>query len=175
VASFKDRIRRAKIQREAEGYLELGLGRNAISVLGRLGDPTDFDGRSLHLWGEALRTLERYDEALVPLERAAQEDPEDLHVAIALGWCYKRTDQLDRAINTLERVMDYHPDQALLHYNLACYWSLARNKSAALEYLAEALRIDSDYAQLVDGETDFDPIRFDPEFQALCSRSGARG
>jgi len=170
-----ERTRRSKIQREAEGYLELGLGQNALSALRRLGDPIEFDPRSLHLWGEALRTLERYDDALIHLRRAAEAEPEDLRIAIALGWCYKRTDQLDKAIDALERAVEYDPTEALLHYNLACYWSLAGNKSVALEYLAGALEIDADYARLIDDEPDFDPIRFDPEFQALCGRSRARG
>ena len=37
-------------------------------------------------------------------------------------------------------------------------------------HLALALRMDSHYRELVDSEPDFDPIRSDPEFQALTDR-----
>ena len=34
--------------------------------------------------------------------------------------------------------MREHPDNALLHYNLACYWSLAGNNAKALDELSLA-------------------------------------
>ena len=166
-------IRCARIQREAEGYLELGMAEHALQTLGRLGDPTAFDANALHLWGESLRALDRYFEALMPLERAAKAAPDDIHVRIALGWCYKRTGRLDLAIETLEQALIIEPEQALLRYNLACYLSLAGQKRRALRHLSQALTIDPAYRELVEAESDFDPLRADPEFQALCG--GVRG
>ena len=162
-----DRIRRAKIQREAEGYLELSLPRQALGALARLGDPTDFDSYAFFLWGEALREMGRYEEALVPLGQAAEADPDNIQVWIALGWCYKRTSQLALAIEALERALSADPTEAILHYNLACYWSLAGDKPRALEHLSQSLAIDPGYRRLIDDETDFDPFRSDPDFQAL--------
>ena len=170
-----ERVRRAKIQQAVEGYLELGMPRQALGALDRLGDPTDFDARSLHLWGEALRMQERFNEALLPLARAAEVAPGNIHVWLALGWCYKRTDQLELAIESLEKALCCEPTEALLHYNLACYWSLAGVKQRAMKYLSQALEISPDYILLVDDEPDFDMIRFDPDFRALCDRSTARG
>ena len=168
-------IRRAKVLREVEGYLELGLAESALSAMGRLGDPTDFDARTLHLWGEALRMLRRYDQAVVPLQQAADAAPDDIHIRFALAWCYKRTGHLDLAIESLERAVCCEPHEVLLHYNLACYWSLAGNKQHAVTSLARAIRIDPSCVDMIDDEPDFDPIRFDPDFQALCNRSEARG
>lgn len=161
-------IRRARIQREAEGYLELGMPEHALQMLGRLGDPSAFDGHALYLWGESLRTLQRYFEALMPLERAAKAAPDDIRVRIALGWCYKRTGRLDLAIDALEQALLVEPEAALLRYNLACYLSLAGQKRRALRYLSQALAIDPVYRELVETESDFDSLRADPEFQSLC-------
>jgi tetratricopeptide (TPR) repeat protein len=77
------------------------------------------------------------------------------------------------AIDSLERALASQPREALVHYNLACYWSLAGDRRQALEYLARALHIDPEYRRLVDGEPDFDLIRSDPEFQALCRGAAA--
>ncbi len=162
-----ERSRRLKIQRETEGYLELGLPRRALDALARLGDPTRFDVHALYLWGEALRQQNRFHEAVMPLLQAADADPDNIQVFCALGWCYKRTGQLDRAISSLERALIACPTEPLLHYNLACYWSLAGNRRRAVEYLAQALEIDPDYRHMVDDEPDFDPVRNDPLFQAL--------
>lgn len=161
-------IRREKIQREAEGYLELGLAQHALQTLGRLGDPAGYSTESLYLWGEALRALHRPFEALVPLERAIKAAPEDIRIRLALGWCYKRTGRLDLAVSTLEQALLIEPNESLLHYNLACYLSLSGKKRQALRYLAEAVAMDETYRKMIAGESDFDPIRTDPEFQAVC-------
>jgi hypothetical protein len=50
---------------------------------------------------------------------------------------------------------------------LACYLSLAGDKGRALRHLARALELDAEYRALADAESDFDPIRSDPDFQAL--------
>ena len=165
----RDRIRRTKLHHEAEGYLEIGMARNALEALNRLGDSDGFDPHTQYLRGESLRMMERYEEAIAPLRRAAEIVPDDLHVWLALGWCYKRSGQIQLAIDALEKALTAEPaEESLVHYNLACYWSLAGNKEQALEHLGQALAIDPDYRQLIDTEADFDPIRRDPDFQALC-------
>jgi tetratricopeptide (TPR) repeat protein len=116
-----------------------------------------------------LRELARYEEALLPLERSADLLPDDIHVLLALAWCYKRTGQLAKAIESLERALAVDPSEGVLHYNLACYWSLARNRTLALRYLARALEIDSNFRDLIGDEADFNPLRHDPDFIALTS------
>jgi hypothetical protein len=59
--------------------------------------------------------------------------------------------------------------EAVLHYNLACYWSLARNRTLALRYLSRALEIDANFRDMVGDEPDFNPLRHDPEFIQLTS------
>jgi Flp pilus assembly protein TadD len=164
-----------KLQHQAEGYLELGMPKQALEVLARLGDEELADTRSLFLQGEALRALERYQEAIVPLGRVAELDSENIQVWLALGWCHKRTGRLDLAIDALETALAADPNEALVCYNLACYWSLAGGKRQALSYLEQALSLNADYRRLANHESDFDPIRSDPEFQALSEGSRTRG
>jgi Flp pilus assembly protein TadD len=168
----RSRIRCARLQREAEGYLELGMPEHALETLGRLSDAAELDGNGLYLWGESLRILERYYEALVPLQRAARAAPDDVRIRIALAWCYKRTGRLDLAIDVLEEALIVEPQRALLRYNLACYLSLAGQKRRALRYLAQALAIEPGYRELAEAEADFEPLRTDPTFQSLCAVRG---
>jgi len=168
-------IRRTKIQQEAEGYLELGMSQHALDALARLGDSAKSDSHTLFLWGEALRAMDRFQEAIAPLEQAADLAPQNLHVWLALGWCYKRTGRINKAISSLERILDSDPTEALVHYNLACYWSLAGDKHRALQYLSRSLTIDPEYCRLIDEEHDFDPLRSDPDFRALCAELSTDG
>lgn len=162
------RVRRTRCLREAEGYLEFGLPQRAIEAIGRLGEVIDDDPCALYLRGDAFRQMHKYCDALACLECAVEVAPRDLHIWLALGWCYKRVDRIDLAIDSLQKALDIDPDEALLHYNLACYWSLAGKSHRAIEFLSQALDIDAEYHHLIADETDFDPARSDPEFQALC-------
>ena len=163
----RERNRLERTLREAEGYFELGMPAHALAALQRRGKLVHADARGCYLLGEALRELDRWKEALYPLERSADLMPDDIHVWLSLGWCYKRTGQLLRAIDALEEALHVDPSVAILHYNLACYWSLAQNRRRALRHLTRAFEIDGNFRELVHAEPDFDPIRDDPGFQSL--------
>ena len=166
-----------KLQHQAEGYLELGMSQQALDVLNRLGDSDDGDAdlHALYLQGEALRGLGRYGEALAALGRVTKAEPENVHAWLAVGWCHKRSGRLDLAIDALEAARAADPEEPLIHYNLACYWTLAGGKRQALGYLERALALDASYRGLIDGETDFDALRSDPDFQAVCAGKQTTG
>jgi Flp pilus assembly protein TadD len=165
----RDRLRLRLIQTEAEGYLELGMPQHALNVLNRIGDVDHFSSQALYLQGEALKQLGRYSDAIVALRRAADIAPSNIHIWLALGWCHKRLSQIDRAVEALEQAVAVAPDEAITHYNLACYLSLAGAKTRAVVQLTEALLLDPEYREMVDNEQDFDPIRSDSQFRAITS------
>jgi len=152
---------------EAEGYIMLKLPHRALEILERRADWATMQFEASFMMGEALRLLERYRDALKPLEIAAKLRPADAGVAIALGWCYKRTHRLAQAIDALERAERENPEDAFLHYNLACYWSLAGNSGKALDELAVALELEPMLRPQIAEESDFDALRGNPDFERL--------
>jgi tetratricopeptide (TPR) repeat protein len=156
-----------RVCREAEGYLELAMPLQALVALQRHGKRIHADARGSYLLGETLRLLSRHQEATWAFKRSLQLIPDDIHVRLALAWCLKRSDQLDQAIETLQEAVRIEPGAAILHYNLACYWSLAHNRRRALQHLANALQIDGNFLDFVGDEPDFAPLRHDPLFQNL--------
>jgi len=183
--SFSKSARREKLIRQAEGYLELvnaccdfweptadvrdPLVYRALAALSDLGEADQRKPHVLYLTGQSLRSLELYRDAIGPLREAAQLEPDNIHVWLALGWCYKRIGRLDRAIESLEEALTVDPSGAIIHYNLACYWSLAGNVDVSLAYLTNAFEIDPSFRDLVYDESDFDPIREHPTFRELTS------
>lgn len=181
-----EQSRRQQFLSEAEGYLDLVSGlagraerdlqvRNrlatrALEVLDKLSRESSWRrGHVLYLRGQALRLMGRFRDAVGPLGESSEIAPENVHVWLALGWCYKRIGRLDMAIQSLEEALAVEADEAIVHYNLACYWSLANNPLLAVAYLARAFDIDPNYRDLVAGESDFNPIRNHPDFLALTS------
>jgi Flp pilus assembly protein TadD len=184
------RLRHKFLLREAEGYLELlslddqklrldletrrPLLERALAILkplDRVGRIGKSDAAAPYLQGEICRQLERFDEAISHLRRALERDPDDVRIYLALGWCCKRTDRLDLAIEALESAMTVAHEEPTVHYNLACYWSLARNVKLAVRFLASAIALDERFRELVSSESDFDPVRDAPEFAAALSGS----
>ena len=67
----------------------------------------------------------------------------------------------------LDRARRHHPDNALLHYNLACYWSLAGNLEPGLDELHSALDLEPELRNLIADEPDFHQLRGNPDFDRL--------
>jgi len=161
------RIRRERLLSAAEGYLMLDMPRQALESLDAIEDPERAPFAYNYQRGMVLRHLERHAEALEYFLRAFDEDPENVSLLLAMAWCYKRTDQLPRAISTMELAYRVAPKQPIVLYNLACYWALAGNKDQALSWLGRSLRMDGELRKLIPEESDFDKLRDDPDFEAM--------
>jgi tetratricopeptide (TPR) repeat protein len=169
-----------RLLRAAEGYLELDLPDRALECLRDA--PKEmrdtFEWNFLH--GEVYRAKGGFDSAVEYLERARQLGPESIPVCISLGWCYKRLDQLRRAIEILHdahNLCDSARDRdgyALVSYNLSCYYALAGDKAAMLQWLRKALQLQSGYRRLIPIEPDFDRFRHDVDFQKLVRGNASK-
>ncbi len=65
---------------------------------------------------------------------------------------------------------DAHPEYAGLQYNLACCESLAGETAEAIEHLGRAIDRSEQFRALAARDSDFDPVRDEPAFQALVVR-----
>lgn len=185
LATAYERVRRQQLLREAEGYLDLmmvfaeqwslrpevrdRLGERVLATLEQVDDQPGRRAHKLYLRGQTLRAMQRYADAVISLKESAELDPENISVWLALGWCHKRSGRLDLAIQALEDAMNVEGDHAIVYYNLACYWALAKNVKLSVAYLTKAFDLDPNYRDLVPDERDFDPIRTHREFQSLTS------
>ncbi len=181
------RIKRKQLIREAEGYLELmtlfddrwplalnhrrDLADRIIEVLGQVDNPQGFKPQILFLKGQAHRAAERFAQAVNLLEQSLRLDPENIYCFLALGWCYKRLNQLDLAVEVMRGAVVLEPESGISHYNLACYLSLSGHLKEAIKHLAIAFDLDHKYREMVAREVDFNGIRETPEFQSLLSVS----
>ncbi len=173
-----------RILREAEGLLELatlfddqfGLDQAQRTVLADLClktlDRVSTRGRRrlrvLYLGGQAHRLAERYRLAIADLLAAWELDPTNLHTCLALGWCHKRLGEMDLAVRALQNGLTIDSRCGILHFNLACYMSLAGQSRMAIIHLARAIELDGNFRRLAMTEADFDAIREEPGFRELA-------
>ena len=64
-------------------------------------------------------------------------------------------------------LLEAHPDDGRLLYNVACAESLARQTADALEHLRRAIEQWDGVRAMARGDSDFDPIRDEPAFHEL--------
>ena len=81
----------------------------------------------------------------------------------------------ERAVEELRPVMEQRPDNPTILYNLACYEALAGRHAEALEHLRRAVELRDDFRKLAREDSDFDPIRDEPEFLAIAGQADAAG
>ena len=184
MATLKQIQRRQNI-RMAEGYLDLAmvlddlwpledglresLTDRAFQCLEKIKNPLGHKPYVLFLKGQACRASNHPLRAIHFLEQSNKLDPDNLHTYLALAWCYKRTDQLELAIETMQSAVELDSESGIAHYNLACYCALGRQIDLALMHLTFALDLNSEYRDHIATESDFDSIRENPRFAMIAT------
>ena len=67
-------------------------------------------------------------------------------------------------------LIEAHPDQGYLYYQVACCESLAGRTADAVEHLRQAIDTWEGCRDMAIGDSDFDPIRDESPFRALIAR-----
>ena len=83
----------------AEGYLDLGMPQHALDELTGVDESGPLEAPVQLLRGEALKALEKYSEAIAPLQRAAQLIPAPHNKAawMSLSECFRLRGQVELA------------------------------------------------------------------------------
>ncbi len=71
------------------------------------------------------------------------------------------------AADRARELLEAHPENGRLLYNVACCESRAGRTADALEHLGRAIEIWEGCRALAEGDSDFDPIRDEPVFEEL--------
>lgn len=119
----------------------------------------------------ALCAAGRHGEALQALLAAESIRSGGAWNAIAQAWCLRRMGRLVESTEPLERAAVHRPSEPLLHYALACHWSLAGSAPRALDSLSMALELDPDLRECAAEEPDFEAIRGEADYLRLVGGS----
>jgi tetratricopeptide (TPR) repeat protein len=99
-----------------------------------------------YLVGDTLLDLQRAEEAVAYLEKAAAQDPELLSARSSLGRAYMQTGRGDRAVPHLKAALPLDEDGSL-HYQLALAYQRSGEQDLARQLLQEYRRIQDELAR----------------------------
>jgi tetratricopeptide (TPR) repeat protein len=101
------------------------------------------------------------------LEDAHLRHPDNVEVLVDLGELYTRTGRYREGLEIDRRLVKVIPDNATVHYNLACSLALLGQNEGAIKALRKALRRGFNDFKHLKEDPDLAGMRGDPEFEAL--------
>ena len=109
-------------------------------------------------------------------QRAVQQDPSNGAALGILAGGYALLGEKERTREWIDRALLVDPDNLNMRYNFACVLAgYVGDKDAAIKMLASTLPLGSDFlAKTMMTDTDLDPLRDDPRFQALMQDAAQR-
>jgi len=130
---------RAFIADCAQSALASNRSNWAIRLLRRMAELDPSDQHAIWQLGKTLAQQGRDQEAVAALEQLAAMDNALQHpdYAVALARSLRNAEQVDEAVSVLDRYIDAHPDNALLHYE-AGILELSRNRNEEARRRLEA-------------------------------------
>ena len=116
---------------------------------------------------ETLFSEGKYEEALNYVEEAIDSDAQSAEAWIHYGNVLTRLQRYSKAIQSFERARQLRPKDATARYNAACVYALQRKVEPALDYLADAIKLNRNCIIDAEKDPDFQNIRSHPQFVKL--------
>lgn len=145
--------------RVAEGYFELGMFEDAAAELQKITPEACGQPETLILRLAIAQETKRWAAMQAAARKLAELDPTAPQWAIASAYATRRAESIELARLILIDALDRHPQEALIHYNLACYDCVLNNMESAKEFLTRALKLDPTMKQMALTDQDLEPLR----------------
>ena len=99
--------------------------------------------------------------------RAHELTPDATYIHDTLGWILYKQGRYREALNAFEQVLAYTSNNPEYLYHASLAAMKEGQSSQALKYLTKAIALDKQFIQRAQTQSEFDAIRFSPEFRAL--------
>lgn len=109
--------------------------------------------------GNKFYKKEEYGEAVIRYERALSHNEKFKEAFINLSTAYMKTKVFDKALETLQVGQNQFPQEPLLDYNFACYFSLKGDPESGLLALQQAVKKGFKQFAQIESDTDLSNLR----------------
>ncbi len=104
-------------------------------------------------------------------EAVVEGDPLNFRALFVLGEEYTRSGEYERGLQIDLRLVTLRPHDPVMHYNLACSYSLIGLTELALVILEQAVELGFDNAEHMVEDPDLENIRSHPRFREIVRRA----
>jgi non-specific serine/threonine protein kinase len=139
------------------------------------------DYQAALLLPQVYRSLDRPDDAaeahrlaIELVERHVELNPDDARALCLGASAFAEVDQREKGLEWARRAVAIMPKEPGILYNVACLYSLANERDEALAHLERAVQLGFGHRAWVENDSDFDPIKDSPRFQAILEQMDER-
>ena len=155
--------------------LAQGAYDRAVTLFDQAAEVRPEDYQAPHFKCQALEGLGVSDEEITNANRKALElikqhvegNPEDLRALCLGATAFVRDGQVDKGLDWARRALAVDSEEPLILYNVACVYSLAGKADETVDMLEKAVKAGFGDTAWLDHDSDLDPVRDHPRFQAL--------
>jgi serine/threonine protein kinase/Tfp pilus assembly protein PilF len=115
-----------------------------------------------------------YREGIDKARRHLELNPDDVRALYLCGGALVESGAPDEGLDMVNRAVTIAPNETGLLYNVACIYSSQGRVDEALEHLERAVRAGYNHRAWMETDSDLDPIRQHPRFQALLRQIDER-
>ncbi len=142
----------------ARGYAELGMYRDANEELEKIDPFLRAAPGVLALRIEIYRGLENWELMAELSKRLIEFQPDDPHWPVSMAYATRRATSIEAAKEILLNAAPKFPKEAVIPYNLGCYFCQLGNLNTAKEYLRRAFKIDPEWRKTALEDQDLNPL-----------------
>ena len=103
-------------------------------------------------------------------ERLLDKNPDYTEALLLLSELYTKTGQHEKGLSADLRLTKLRPEDPIVHYNLACSYSLLHRPKEALEALERSINLGYRDLHFLEKDKDLQNLRQEPAYQALVKK-----
>ncbi len=106
-----------------------------------------------------------FEAAAQKYKKSLRHDENILESYVNLSTVYLRMKRFDQALSILKIMEEKTPSHPLLHYNLACYYSITGKAEAGFEALERSIKEGFKNFEQIETDPDLSRLRLEPKFK----------
>ncbi|MEM9158350.1 MAG: tetratricopeptide repeat protein [Verrucomicrobiota bacterium] len=145
--------------RYANGYLDLGMLREASAELKAIDDEGQETPACIAMWNRHHLSAKRWKALSASAEQLTKIDPQEPYGWVNWAYALRELERISEAKEVAQRALALHPKEAVLWFNLACYCCLLDKIDQAREHLKTAIDLEESFREEAKTDPDLNRLR----------------
>lgn len=131
------------------------------------------DFERFHSWmGNNYMVMQKFDSALIHLEKAVHLSQRHPHYLSSLGFCYGAAQQPDKAKDIFTEIIENSENRVVTNYDIGLALLGTKQETLAIEYFEKAYQDKDIWIAFISVDPRFSYLRGNPDFQTIIKKTG---